>query len=71
MELIFMVSVAVTALAFIFIPCVIMCLGLLLVLGIYDRFVSPVVAYIAFPEAVMISVYLLLHYWRQITESSN
>ncbi|MFK0094671.1 hypothetical protein [Pseudomonas sp. NPDC090592] len=37
-------------------------------LGIDDRFVSPVVAYIAFPEAVIISGYLLFHYWRQITE---
>ncbi|MCC9009424.1 hypothetical protein K7A70_24945 [Pseudomonas putida] len=68
MELIFVVSVAFTVLAFIFIPCVILSLGVLLVLGIDDRFVSPVVAYIAFPEAVIISGYLLLHYWGQITE---
>lgn len=68
MDLIFVVSVAFTVLVFIFIPCVILCLGALLVLGIDDRFVSPVVTYIAFPEAVIISGYLLLHYWRQITE---
>lgn len=41
---------------------------MLLVLGIDDRYVSPVVAYIAFSESVIISGYLLLHYWRQITE---
>ncbi|POG10556.1 hypothetical protein BGP84_12800 [Pseudomonas putida] len=68
MELIFVVSVAVTVLAFVFLPCMILSLGALLVLGIDDRFVSPVVAYIAFPEAVVISGYLLLRYWRQITE---
>jgi len=68
MDLIFVVSVALTVLAFIFIPCTIMSLGVLFVLGIDDRFVSPVVAYIALPEAVIISGYLLLHCWRQITE---
>ncbi|HDS1765391.1 hypothetical protein LU674_017905 [Pseudomonas alloputida] len=68
MDLIFVVSVAFTVLAFVLIPCMILSLGVLLMLGIDDRFVSPVVAYIAFPEAVIISGYLLLHYWRQITE---
>ncbi|MGJ7547607.1 hypothetical protein [Pseudomonas alloputida] len=68
MDLIYVMSVAFTVLAFVSIPCVILCLGVLLVLGIDDSFVSPVVAYIAFPEAVGISGYLLLHYWRQITE---
>ncbi|MCC9005558.1 hypothetical protein [Pseudomonas putida] len=33
---------------------------MLLVLGIDDRYVSPVVAYIAFSESVIISGYLLL-----------
>lgn len=68
MELIFVVSVAFTVLAFIFLPCLLLSLGVLLVLGIDDRFVSPVVAYVAFPEAVVISGYLLLRYWRQISE---
>lgn len=67
MELIFVVSVAVTVLAFIFLPCMILSLGVLLVLGIDDRFVSPVVAHVAFPEAVVISGYLLPRYWRQIS----
>lgn len=68
MELIFVVSVAVTVLAFVFLPCMILSLGVLLVLGIDDRFVSPVVVFIALPEAVVISGYLLLRYWRQISE---
>ncbi|HDS1803071.1 TPA: hypothetical protein QEM76_005854 [Pseudomonas putida] len=68
MELIYVVSVAFTVLALVFIPCAILSLGMLLVLGIDDRFVNPIVAYIAFPEAVVISGYLLLRYWRQITE---
>lgn len=68
MDLIYVVSVAFTVLALVFIPCAILSLGVLLVLGIDDRFVSPVVAYIAFPEAVVISGYLLLCYWKQITE---
>lgn len=68
MELIYVVSVVFTVLALVFIPCVILSLGMLLILGIDDRFVSPVVAYIAFPEAVVISGYLLLRYWRQIIE---
>lgn len=68
MDLIFVVSVAFTVLALVFIPCVILSLGMLLVLGIDDRFVSPVVAYVALPEAIAISGYLMLRYWRQITE---
>ncbi|QKL01296.1 hypothetical protein GEV39_07675 [Pseudomonas sp. NY5710] len=68
MELIFAVSVAMTVFTVVLISCIILCLGLLLVLGIDDRFVNPVVAYVAFPEAVVISGYLLLHYWRQISE---
>lgn len=68
MELIYVVSVVFTVLALVFIPCAILSLGVLLILGIDDRFVSPVVAYIAFPEAVVISGYLLLRYWRQIIE---
>ncbi|WEK29605.1 MAG: hypothetical protein P0Y58_22335 [Candidatus Pseudomonas phytovorans] len=68
MELIFSVSVAMTVFAVVLLPCIILCLGVLLVLGIDDRFVNPVVAYVAFPEAVVISGYLLLRYWRQITE---
>lgn len=67
-DLIFLVSVSFTVLAFVFILSKILSLGVLLVLGIDDRFVSPAVAYIAFPEAVVISGYLLLRYWRQITE---
>ncbi|WP_240349649.1 hypothetical protein [Pseudomonas putida] len=68
MELIYVVSVAFTVLALVFIPCAILSLGMLLVLGIDDRFVEPVVTYIAFPEAVVISGYLLVRYRRQITE---
>jgi len=68
MDLFFVVSVALTVLAVIFIPCIILSLALLLVLGIDDRFVNPVVTYIAFPEAVVISGYLLVRYRRQITE---
>lgn len=68
MDLIFVASVALTVLTLIFIPCAILSLGVLLVLGIDDRFVSPVVAYVALPEAIVISGYLLLRYWRQITE---
>lgn len=68
MELMYVVSVAFTVLAFIFLPCMILSLGALLVLGIDDRFVSPVVAYIAFPVTVVISGYLLLRFWKQITE---
>ena len=68
MELIFAVSVAMTVFTVVLFPCIILCLGVLLVLGIDDRFVSPVVDYVAFPEAVVISGYLLLRYWRQITE---
>lgn len=68
MDLIFVASVALAVVTLIFIPCAILSLGVLLVLGIDDRFVSPVVAYIAFPESVVISGYLLLRYWRQITE---
>lgn len=69
MELIYVVSVVFTVLALVFIPCVILSLGMLLILGIDDRFVSPVVAYIALPEAVVINGYLLLRYWRQIIET--
>ncbi|EJN39665.1 hypothetical protein PMI38_00897 [Pseudomonas sp. GM84] len=68
MELIFVVSAAMTVFTVVMFPCIILCLGVLLVLGIDDRFVNPVVAYVAFPEAVVISGYLLLRYWRQITE---
>ncbi|UVL05971.1 hypothetical protein [Pseudomonas sp. B21-047] len=68
MELNYVVSVAFTVLVLVFIPCAILSLGVLLVLGIDDRFVSPVVAYVALPEAIVISGYLLLRYWRQITE---
>ncbi|EMR47949.1 hypothetical protein [Pseudomonas putida] len=68
MELIFAVSVAMTVFTVVLFPCIILCLGVLLVLGIDDRFVNPVVAYVALPEAVVNSGYLLLHYWRQITE---
>ncbi|WP_232968610.1 hypothetical protein [Pseudomonas putida] len=68
MDLIYVVSVAFTVLALVFIPCAILSLGVLLVLGIDDRFVSPVVAYVALPEAIVISGYLLLRYWRQIIE---
>lgn len=68
MELIFAVSVAMAVFTFVLLPCSIFCLGVLLVLGIDDRFVNPVVAYVAFPEAVVNSGYLLLRYWRQITE---
>lgn len=68
MELIFAVSVAMTVFTVVLFPCIILCLGVLLVLGIDDRFVNPVVAYVAFPEAVVISGYLLLRYWRQISE---
>ncbi|GLO16071.1 hypothetical protein PPUJ20028_46570 [Pseudomonas putida] len=68
MDLIFVASVALTVLTLIFIPCAILSLGVLLVLGIDDRFVSPVVAYVALPEAIVISGYLLLRYWRQITD---
>ncbi len=68
MELIFVVSVAVTVLAFVILPCMILSLGVLLLLGIDDRFVSPVMAYIALPEAVVISGYLLVRYWWQITD---
>jgi hypothetical protein len=68
MELIFAVSVAMTVFTVVLLPCIILCLGVLLVLGIDDRFVNPVVAYVAFPEAVVISGYLLLRYWRQISE---
>lgn len=68
MELIFAVSVAMTVFTCVLFPCIILCLGVLLVLGIDDRFVNPVVAYVAFPEAVVISGYLLLRYWRQISE---
>lgn len=68
MELIIAVSVAMTVFAVVLQPCIILCLGVLLLLGIDDRFVSPVVVYVAFPEAVMISGLLLLRYWRQITD---
>lgn len=68
MELIFAVSVALTVFAVVLLPCIILCLGVLFVLGIDDRFVSPVVVYVAFPEAVLVSGYLLLRYWRRITE---
>lgn len=68
MGLIFAVSVAMTVFTVVLLPCIILCLRVLLVLGIDDRFVNPVVAYVAFPEAVVISGYLLLRYWRQITE---
>ncbi|MDP9523612.1 hypothetical protein [Pseudomonas putida] len=68
MELIFAVSVAITVFTVVLLPCIIFCLGVLLVLCIDDSFVSPVVAYVAFPEAVMISGFLLLRYWRQISE---
>lgn len=68
MELIFAVSVVMTVLTVVLLPCIILCLGVLLVLGIDDRFVSPAVVYVAFPEAVVISGYLLFRYWRQITE---
>ncbi|MDH1692601.1 hypothetical protein [Pseudomonas sp. GD03766] len=67
-ELIYVVTLASTVLALVFIPCAILSLAILLVFGIDDRFVNPVVTYIAFPEAVVISGYLLLRYWRQITE---
>ncbi|MFG0766836.1 hypothetical protein ACF8Q9_08175 [Pseudomonas sp. TYF_15] len=68
MELIHVVILAFTVLVIVFIACAILCLGMLLVLGIDDRFVNPVVTYIAFPEAVVISGYLLLRYRRQITD---
>ncbi|MBP2838650.1 hypothetical protein A3L25_010220 [Pseudomonas putida] len=68
MELIHVVILAFTVVGLVFIPCAILSLGMLLVLGIDDRFVNPVVTYIAFPEAVVISGYLLLRYWRQITD---
>ncbi|WPE25812.1 hypothetical protein PshuTeo1_15210 [Pseudomonas hunanensis] len=68
LELIFAVSVAMTVFTVVLFPCIILCLGVLLVLGVDDRFVNPVVVYVAFPEAVVISGYLLLRYWRQITE---
>jgi len=66
--LIFAVSVAMTVFAVVLQPCIILCLGVLFLLGIDDRFVSPVVVYVAFPEAVMISGLLLLRYRRQITD---
>lgn len=68
MELIFAVSVAMTVFTVVLFPCIILCLGVLLVLCIDDSFVSPVVAYVAFPETVMISGFLLLRYCRQISE---
>lgn len=68
MELIFAVSVVMTVFTVVLLPCIILCLGVLLVLGIDDRFVNPVVIYVAFPEAVLIGGYLLLRYWRQISE---
>lgn len=54
-ELIFAVSVAMTVFTVVLLPCIILCLGVLLVLGIDDRFMSSVVVYVAFPEAVLIS----------------
>lgn len=68
MELIHVVILAFTVLVLVFVACAILSLGILLVLGIDDRFVNPVVTYIAFPEAVVISGYLLLRYRRQITD---
>lgn len=55
MELIFAMSVAMTVFTVVLLPCIILCLGVLLVFGIDDRFVSPVMVYVAFPEAVLIS----------------
>ncbi len=48
MELIFTVSVVMTVFAVVLLPCIIRCPGVLLVLGIDDRFLSPVSTYAAF-----------------------
>lgn len=68
MELIHVVILAFTVLVLVFVACAILSLAILLVLGIDDRFVNPVVTYITFPEAVVISGYLLLRCRRQITD---
>ena len=71
MELIYVVSLAFTVLALVFIPCAILSFGMLLVLGIDDRFVNPVVAYIVLPEAVVISGYLFATGGKSPTSSSR
>lgn len=44
MELIFAVNVAMTLFTVVLLPCIFLCLGVLLIFGVDDRFVSPIVA---------------------------